>query len=109
MVENTTPYYEPISNAQNVGDHLFWSNFFISNFDIGTRGHRGGTVEALQSKKMLDISDYEITNKRQILRNCVEPELGKHIFDCAFNSNRQPRFFETVQTQVTQDTLFNNE
>jgi len=23
-------------------------------------------------------------DKRNILRNCVEPELGKHIFDCAF-------------------------
>ena len=29
--------------------------------------------------KGMDISKYKIKNKRQILRNCVEPELGLHI------------------------------
>ena len=31
----------------------------------------------------LDLSNYDIINKRQILRNCVEPELGLHIINQA--------------------------
>jgi DNA (cytosine-5)-methyltransferase 1 len=84
IVENTIPYYEPLIKYQSIGGHVFWSNFHISDFNIGNRNHRDGTVESLQGRKTIDISDYDIKNKRQILRNCVEPELGKHIFNCAF-------------------------
>ena len=40
-----------------------------------------GTVESLQSRKQINLSKYDIINKRQILRNCVEPELGLHIIN----------------------------
>lgn len=80
-VENTIPYYEPLIKAQKVGGHIFWTNFLIRQFDIGNRNHRGGTVESLQQRKRLDISRYDIQNKRQILRNCVEPKLGLHILN----------------------------
>ena len=80
VIENTIPYYEPLIPGQKVGGHIFWANFIIPKFDIGNRNHRGGTVESLQQRKMLNISGYDIQNKRQILRNCVEPELGLHIF-----------------------------
>lgn len=84
IVENTIPYYEPLPYGhQIVGGHIVWSNFYISPFDIKNRNHRGGTVETLQDRKMLDISKFSIYNKRQILRDCVEPELGLHILDCA--------------------------
>ena len=36
---------------------------------------------------MIDISKYDIENKRQILRNCVEPEVGLHIFQCSLNND----------------------
>ncbi len=84
VVENTIPYYKPLIAGQKCGDHLFWSNFIIKNLNIGNRNHRGGTVETLQNRKTLDISKYDIQNKRQILRNCVEPELGFHVFSEAF-------------------------
>ena len=45
--------------------------------------HRGGTVESLQKKKMINLAGFDIANKRQILRNCVEPELGLHILNRA--------------------------
>ena len=38
-------------------------------------------VEGLTELKGIDISKYDIKNKRQILRNCVEPELGLHIIN----------------------------
>jgi len=91
VVENTIPYYVPLIRGQKIGGHIFWSNFNIGAFDIGNRNHRGGTVESLQEKKQLDLSKYKIHNKRQILRNCVEPELGKHVFDCAYNKQRALR------------------
>ena len=78
-IENTIPYYEPLIKGQIVGSHIWWSNFHIRTFDIGNRNHRGGTVSSLQERKGLDISGYDVPEKRKILRNCVEPELGLHI------------------------------
>jgi DNA (cytosine-5)-methyltransferase 1 len=86
VVENTRSFYEPLIKPQFVGAHFFWSNFKISPFDIGNRNHRNGTIKTLSLKKQLDISGCSIINKRQILRNCVEPELGLHILNCAFKN-----------------------
>lgn len=85
VVENTIPYYEPLIKGTKAGGHIWWSNFNIIDIDHGNRNHRGGTVETLQQRKQLDISSYDIGNKRQILRNCVEPEVGLHILNCARN------------------------
>jgi len=89
VVENTIPYYKPLIEPQKVGGHVFWSNFIIDKINIGNRNHRGGTVESLQERKRLYISKYPIKDKRKILRNCVEPELGEHIFNMAFKKREQ--------------------
>ena len=81
VIENTIPYYPPLINGKIMGKHIWWTNFEIGNFNIKSRGHRGGTVESLMKLKKIDISKYKIKNKRQILRNCVEPELGLHILN----------------------------
>ena len=83
IIENTIPYYVPLIEGTKMGGHIWWTNFKIGNIEIGNRNHRGGTVESLQERKQIDLSSYKIANKRQILRNCVEPELGMHILDCA--------------------------
>ena len=88
VVENTIPYYPPLVEGTKMGGHIWWSNFNIGNIDIGNRNHRGGTVKSLQERKQIDLSKYNIANKRQILRNCVEPELGKHILDSATKINK---------------------
>lgn len=79
VVENTVPYYEPLMEYQKSGGHIFWSNFRISDVDIGNRNHRDGNVKSLQERKHIFLDRYDIKNKRQILRNCVEPELGLHV------------------------------
>ena len=84
VVENTKSFYEPLIPPQYIGSHFFWANFPIPKFDIGNRGHRTGTVETLQERKGVDLSKEDIINKRQLLRNCVEPELGLHVFNSAF-------------------------
>jgi DNA (cytosine-5)-methyltransferase 1 len=82
IVENTIPYYEPLILAQKVGGHIWWANFKILPFNHGNRNHRGGTVESLQERKGFDLSGFNITEKRKLLRNCVEPETGLHVFNC---------------------------
>jgi DNA (cytosine-5)-methyltransferase 1 len=96
VVENTIPYYEPLIPGIKTGGHIWWSNFTIIPINHGNRNHRGGTVETLQDRKMIDLTNYGIQNKRQILRNCVEPEVGLHILNCAMNKEK-----------VTQKTIFN--
>ena len=83
VVENTRSFYNPLIEPKFIGGHYIWSNFEIENIKIKNRDHRSGTVESLQKRKMIDLSNYNIKNKRQILRNCVEPELGLHILNQA--------------------------
>ena len=83
VVENTVPYYKPLIKGIKTGGHIWWCNFAIGDIKIANRNHRGGTVETLQERKQINLSKYNIVNKRQILRNCVEPELGEHILKCA--------------------------
>lgn len=88
VVENTRSFYDPLIKPQYVGNHFFWSNFHILPIDAGNRNHRNGTVETLQERKQVDLSGYEIVGKRQLLRNCVEPELGLHVFNNAFKKQK---------------------
>jgi DNA (cytosine-5)-methyltransferase 1 len=96
VVENTIPFYEPLIPATKTGGHLWWSNFPITAINHGNRNHRGGTVETLQDRKQLDLSGYNIQNKRQILRNCVEPEVGLHILSCMLSggNTKQTTIFD---------------
>lgn len=100
VVENVKGYYTPLIPPQSVSRHYFWSNFYISDFqlehDIGTMNRqasklsqkkaiiREAQIPELTDLHGLDIMDVKLTNKRQILRNCVNPKLGLHIFNCAF-------------------------
>ena len=81
VVENTRGFYEPLIPPRFIGSHYFCSNFYIEDIKTDNRNHRDGTVESLQSRKQINLSKYDIINKRQILRNCVEPELGLHIIN----------------------------
>ena len=78
VIENTIPYYEPLIKGRLMAKHIWWTNILCEDINISNRGHRGGTVESLSKLKGFDLSNYNIKNKRQILRNCVEPEIGLH-------------------------------
>jgi hypothetical protein len=71
-------YYEPLIVPQIIGRHYFWANFYINPLKIETRGHMEST------KNLAKIKGFEGINDRTLLRNCVEPELGLHIFQEAF-------------------------
>lgn len=79
VVENVVPYYEPLIEAQKLGRHLFWSNFEIPKQKIEARGSFDNTEELAQ-KLGYDISSWQGVNKKLLLRNCVEPEVGQLIY-----------------------------
>ena len=80
VVENVIGFYEPFIKPQEISKHYFWTNFFIPTYVSGYRGHNAKVPE-LQKIKGFNLDKYDIAGKRLLLRNCVEPELGKYIFD----------------------------
>jgi len=105
VVENVIPYYETLIKAQECGRHLFWTNFKISNIEvetqIGTFNRRAS--EFAQKKEDMKYMDpnkdwlgfnlkktkLDSYKKRQILRNCVHPSIGLHIFKMAFKDKQE--------------------
>jgi len=97
VVENVVPYYTPlIAPTQRMGRHLFWSNV---NFM---------TIEVAQPKNFIQLDNlkgkalmmdwlgihFEETiyygknhSPVQILRNCVHPIIGEHIFLSSFGAD----------------------
>ena len=81
VVENVKPYYTPLVEPKFLlGRHYFWANFVVENKTFAPTKIRS-------KNKISDFEGYEVVaksnikNKRQVLRNCIQPELGKHIFD----------------------------
>lgn len=86
IVENVKPYYNPLIPAVLIQRHLFWSNFHITDADIPMDNIRKSQIKDLQEMYKIDLTVYRLSNKRQILRNCVHPSLGLHILNCAKKS-----------------------
>lgn len=81
VVENVKPYYTPlIPPSKELQRHLFWSNFDIGERDFEKDNIRKAQIPDLEKAYGFDLSKYKLGNKRQVLRNCVKPELGDHIF-----------------------------
>lgn len=95
VVENVKPYYTPLIPAQECGRHLVWANFRIANKKFKTQiGSMNTTVRKKQRTKPeqrkqmtellgFDLSDTKIKDKLKALRNCVVPEMGRYILNCA--------------------------
>lgn len=80
VVENVNPYYKPlIPPTKKLGRHLFWSNLNINDSIFEKTNVRSAQIFDLQKQHGFDLSSYKIKNKRQILRNCVNPNIGLHI------------------------------
>lgn len=79
-IENVIPWYDPLIEPQKIGRHCFWSNFEIPQKKFEARGSFDNTQE-LATKLGYNIDRWTKVNKKLLLRNCVEPEVGKYIFD----------------------------
>ncbi len=90
IVENTISYYEPLIKPFISGNHYFWSNFHITDLKLKKRNiKRKHTFEEHIKQKEKEFGF--VLNKKfkgqkgqQVLNNCVKPELGLHVFNCAF-------------------------
>jgi DNA (cytosine-5)-methyltransferase 1 len=90
VIENVIPYYEPlIKPSIELDRHLFWCNFYVNKIDVqkekpiadqtGTNGRYGFNLKGVTIKH----------NKRQILRNPVNPEIGLHFLNRALEIQNQ--------------------
>lgn len=100
VVENVRPYYQPlILPTQRIGRHLFWANFDFMALDVQpikgfwTDQNIGG-ADALKAWLGIRFDGniyYEKNHSpTQVLRNCVHPAIGLHIFEAALASNLRP-------------------
>jgi DNA (cytosine-5)-methyltransferase 1 len=84
VVENVNPYYTPLIDPNvELDRHKFWCNFEIPKAEFVRPKLREAQIPQLQEAYGYDLSDYKLPNKRQVLRNCVLPEVGKHILNAA--------------------------
>lgn len=83
VVENVKPYYKPlIEPTVKIDRHLYWSNFTITPIKVEKK-YKISTVKC-NTLKDFDIKKYKnIKNKRQVIRNQVNYEIGEHILRCA--------------------------
>jgi DNA (cytosine-5)-methyltransferase 1 len=93
IVENVISYYIPLIEPQQLGRHYFWSNFTIEHKEFKKDSIRitGGInppewtqIKHLQERHEIILPE-DAPNKRLLLRNCVNPEVGKYILEQAFN------------------------
>ena len=96
VIENVISYYEPLIKPFESGNHYFWSNFPITNKNMDVRLIRRNHKDVVKRKEdwgfNIDTNNLNSKNKafvQQIINNCVDPELGKHIFDCAFKLKQE--------------------
>jgi DNA (cytosine-5)-methyltransferase 1 len=87
VVENVKPYYKPLIEGKLLQRHLFWSNFDIPDKEFTKDKIRTAQIPDLQKLYGYDLSEYKIKNKRQVLRNCVSPELGLHVLKSICKTN----------------------
>lgn len=85
VIENVKPYYTPlIQPSFSIGRHNFWSSDFILTIQRGSNHSQIRNNRNLLAKSLgFDINHLKNKNidVRQVLRNCVEPEIGKYILD----------------------------
>ena len=99
VVENVKSWYEPLVKPQLLQRHYFWSSKEIpyQEFDkdcirLGGWGTKGKPeseqVKMLEEKHQIFLP-HGTSNKRLLLRNCVSPEVGKHILEFCFKYKKK--------------------
>lgn len=99
-VENVISYYEPLIHPCESMGHYFWTNFHFTPWKNEKRGilsscNRGDQFSERIKKIGFDFKNYDInkTFMKKIINNCVEPEVGLHILNCA-KQDQQLGLFE---------------
>jgi len=90
VVENVISYYEPLIKPFICANHYFWSNFNIGKLKVIDRGIRTMSVEEKEKDRGIKFDETlpEIF-RNKLLNNCVFPEVGLHVFNCAFRIRQE--------------------
>lgn len=87
VIENVIPYYEPlVKPSVEIDRHLFWCNFFVP--PIKTEKQKSIADQTGTSDRFgfnLLGSDIK-ADKRKVIRNLVDPEIGLHFLNAAFGN-----------------------
>ena len=95
-VENVISYYKPLIPPTESNSHYFWTNFYFKPLPNMKRGIRGQEREFRKDKVGFNLEELSLTKvfEKQIINNCVEPEIGAWILECAKNAD--PPIQETM-------------
>lgn len=88
VIENVDLMYTPLIPPTKKADrHLFWSNFNIGSFDPnGVKPSVDHDKTSVFADAFGIDMDFKVdVRKDQILRNCVNPQTGLYILNCARN------------------------
>lgn len=98
VVENVKPYYTPLMlPTREIGRHLFWANFHIPfaqepdfpNFiNDQTLEGKERLMEWLGIRYEGNIYYQGNHCPTQVLRNCVHPDIGRHVYQAALHAAR---------------------
>ena len=95
VVENVTPYYEPLIHAKKRGRHLYWTNFNLPT-DLRERKLEG--ILCLMENEintLCEFHDYDFRKYKgeqrldKVARNLVDYEAGRTIFETALGVMKQ--------------------
>jgi DNA (cytosine-5)-methyltransferase 1 len=89
LVENVVPYYPPLIPAKKINRHLYWSNFDLPDYEPLVEDLRRIQIPELEKLHGFDLSKYKLPNKRQVLRNCVNPAVGLRLLQAALDSTEK--------------------
>jgi len=86
VIENVMPYYDAlIKPSFELGRHPFWANFSVDKKEFKNIDVSRSTAEELSEYLGMPIPRIKA---RLLLRNCIEPKMGIHIFKCAFKDKQ---------------------
>lgn len=85
VVENVVPYYEPFLEPRKINRHLYWANFELPQLPELKEKLRTAQIAELEQLHDVNLKQYKLPNKRQVLRNCVHYEVGNEILKAALN------------------------
>jgi DNA (cytosine-5)-methyltransferase 1 len=83
VVENVIGYYRPlIAPTRELARHYFWTNFYLSKYYREEGGYNlvMSNIGTLQDYLGIDLPP-NTKEARKLLRNCVHPKLGQHVFE----------------------------
>jgi len=85
IVENVIPYYEPlIKPTCKLDRHLIWSNFNIKEKSFEKPEVKHNKVSGKTERYGISLEGIKMKHRKdQIIRNCVNPKMGKYILNCA--------------------------